>query len=425
MSRALILVTLASLAATQTPGTAEEVHPKLQTFRCTVAGGCVEATNALVLDSSSHPIHRLNDTSKTCGNWGSPPDADACPDEETCASNCIMEGISDYAARGVTTDGTTMRLQQLSDDGSSTLSPRVYLLAEDEDSYEMMQLTGGEFSFDVDMSKLPCGMNAALYTVEMDETGARSELNPGGATYGTGYCDAQCFVTPFINGIGNVKGKGSCCNEMDIWEANMRATQIAPHTCNQTGLYMCEGAECQFNGVCDKNGCGQNPYRLGSKDYYGPNMTVNTLKPFTVVTQFHANDDGILTEIHRLYVQDGTVIPMPIVNVTGVGMTNLIDDDYCAATGATRYMDLGATEVMGESLSRGMVLAISIWWDAGGNMNWLDSGDAGPCNAEEGNPAEIIKVEPHPVVEFSNLKWGEIGSTYTCDEKKRSIRARW
>jgi cellulase len=34
----------------------------------------------------------------------------------------------------------------------------------------------------------------------MDPTGARSKLNPGGAYYGTGYCDAQCFVTPFING---------------------------------------------------------------------------------------------------------------------------------------------------------------------------------------------------------------------------------
>jgi cellulase len=46
-------------------------------------------------------------------------------------------------------------------------------------------------------------------------------------------------------------------------------------------------------------------------------------------------------------------------------------------------------------------------------MLWLDSGVAGPCNATEGNPSNIVKVEPEPEVTFSNVKWGEIGSTYT------------
>jgi hypothetical protein len=62
-------------------------------------------------------------------------------------------------------------------------------------------LTGQEFSFDVDVSKLPCGMNGALYLSEMKEDGGKSELNPGGAAYGTGYCDAQCFVTPWVEGV--------------------------------------------------------------------------------------------------------------------------------------------------------------------------------------------------------------------------------
>lgn len=44
-------------------------------------------------------------------------------------------------------------------------------------------------------------MNSALYMGEMLEDGGQSELNPGGATWGTGYCDAQCYVTPFINGV--------------------------------------------------------------------------------------------------------------------------------------------------------------------------------------------------------------------------------
>ena len=111
-----------------------------------------------------------------------------------------MEGVSDYEGYGIFTDGGALTLKHLREDGSVS-SPRVYLLNEDEDKYEMIKLTGNEFTFDVDVSKLPCGMNGALYLSEMEETGARSELNTGGASYGTGYCDAQCFTTPFINGV--------------------------------------------------------------------------------------------------------------------------------------------------------------------------------------------------------------------------------
>lgn len=86
------------------------------------------------------------------------------------------------------------------------MSPRVYLLAEGEEKYEMLQLNGNEFSFDVDMSQLPCGMNSALYLSEMDAAGGRSDLNPAGAAFGTGYCDAQCGVKPFINGEVSISG---------------------------------------------------------------------------------------------------------------------------------------------------------------------------------------------------------------------------
>ena len=44
------------------------------------------------------------------------------------------------------------------------------------------------------MSQLPCGLNGALYFVEMQADGGLSEYpgNKAGAAYGTGYCDAQC-----------------------------------------------------------------------------------------------------------------------------------------------------------------------------------------------------------------------------------------
>lgn len=110
-----------------------------------------------------------------------------------------MEGISDYAAHGVETSGSSLTMHQLV--SGTSVSPRLYLLQENGLDYEYIQLTGNELSFDVDMTKLPCGMNAALYLTQMSETGGRSYLNPGGATYGTGYCDAQCYADPFINGV--------------------------------------------------------------------------------------------------------------------------------------------------------------------------------------------------------------------------------
>jgi cellulase len=130
-----------------------------------------------------------------------------------------------------------------------------------------------------------------------------------------------------------------------------------------------------------------------------------------VVTQFPA-ENGVLKEIRRLYVQDGKVIQNAAVNVTGPPAINYIDDQYCNATGATRFMELGALEGMGHPLSKGMVLIFSIWWDTGGYMNWLDTGNAGPCNTTEGNPSVIQSIQPNTAVTFSQIKWGELGSTF-------------
>ena len=212
---------------------------------------------------------------------------------------------------------------------------------------------------------------------------------------------------------GNIAGKGACCNEMDIWEANARVTSIAPHVCKHSGLYKCTGDECGFLGECDEWGCSYNPYALGNPDFYGLGLRVDTRRPYTVVTQFPAIQ-GKMTEIRRLYVQDGRVIQNAAVNLTGRPVQNVMNDDYCTAKpGAERYMELGGMEAMGGALSRGMVLIFSIWWDEGGFMQWLDGGDAGPCNTTEGDPKNIVKIEPKPAVVFSNVKWGEIGSTYS------------
>lgn len=423
MIRLLALTSLACLPLLVTPqqiGRTPEIHPRLTTQTCTKRGGCVTHETSVVLDALTHSIDDIH-TGQSCETSSGGLNTTICPTAETCAKNCALEGINNYAEHGVYTDGDSITLRQYLGSGSNitTVSPRLYLLDESGKDYDLVKLLNQEISFTVNVSNLPCGMNGALYMASMDATGGRSKLNPAGATYGTGYCDAQCGVDTFINGVANVNSLGSCCTEMDLWEANAEATQLTPHPCNVTGLYECSGGLCGSDGVCDKDGCGFNPYGEGAHSFYGPSSkdTVDTTKIFTVVTQFLTDDNtshGTLNQIRRLYVQDGKVIQNAAVQFDNQTIDSLTPS-YCAADDA-EYDKLGGMAQMGKALEEGMTLIFSIWNTASGFMSWLDSGNAGPCNSTQGNPILIEEQDPGTSVTFSNIKWGEIGSTYQCEE---------
>ena len=57
----------------------------------------------------------------------------------------------------------------------------------------MFNLLNREFTMTVDTSKLPCGLNGAVYFVEMEADGGVEsyKTNKAGAKYGTGYCDVR------------------------------------------------------------------------------------------------------------------------------------------------------------------------------------------------------------------------------------------
>jgi cellulase len=202
---------------------------------------------------------------------------------------------------------------------------------------------------------------------------------------------------------------------MDIWEANSVATVYTPHTCSGVGSFLCSGPEeCGRAGVCDKPGCGINPYREGAQRFYGPGLRVDTTRPFTVVTQFVSSDStatGILSEIRRLYIQDGELIQNADVTLQATA-EGAISEEYCTARNASDFLRLGGVRGMGESLKRGMVLIFSIWNSDGDFMRWLDSGNSGPCSPTAGDPKLIVDQNPEVSVTFSNIRWGEIGSTF-------------
>ena len=151
---------------------------------------------------------------------------------------------------------------------------RLYI-RDTEHSYKMFKLLNREFTLDVNMKKLGCGTNGAVYFIEMDPFGGMGrDGNAAGAKFGTGYCDAQCPHEKFETNTS----MGICCVEMDIWEANKRATAYTPHPCSTVGPERCYGnIECgygengeRWKGLCDKDGCDLNTYRMGATDFYGP-----------------------------------------------------------------------------------------------------------------------------------------------------------
>ncbi|KAJ7176167.1 glycoside hydrolase [Mycena crocata] len=187
-------------------------------------------------------------------------DTSICPAGRTCAANCALDG-ADYAGTyGITTNGNSLTMKFVTVSQQPNIGSRVYLLAPGSQTmYQTFNFINQEFMslhwilnanrFDVDVSQLPCGLNGALYFSQMDADGGVAKsagANKAGAKYGTGYCDTQCpRDLKFINGVANSQGwvpspndtnagtgtMGTCCPEMDVWEANKVSAAFTPHTC--------------------------------------------------------------------------------------------------------------------------------------------------------------------------------------------------
>jgi cellulose 1,4-beta-cellobiosidase len=191
------LLSLVSVVYAQQVGTYQtETHPSLSWSKCTTSG-CTTQAGSIVLDSNWRWTHSTS--SYTNCYTGNTWDATLCPNDATCAANCALEGADYSGTYGITTSGNALTLKFKT---GTNVGSRVYLMASDS-AYQMFQLKNQEFTFDVDVSNLGCGLNGAVYFVEMDADGGLSKYsgNKAGAKYGTGYCDSQCpHDIKFING---------------------------------------------------------------------------------------------------------------------------------------------------------------------------------------------------------------------------------
>jgi len=438
----------------------EEKNPELSYSFCS-SNGCKEHKRSVTIDSNWRWTHKRGETTNCyTGNlW----DTATCPDPETCWKNCEIEGAdTEYESTyGVRTDGKALNLTFVTDGPySKNVGSRVYLLDSDKETYKIFKLKNREFTFDVDVSRLGCGLNGALYFVDMDPDGGKSRFgdkNTAGAKYGTGYCDAQCpHDLKWINGMPNVVdwipqetdenaglGKmGTCCTELDMWEANSISTAYTMHSCNVTQQTECSGIACgdnagavtpeahRFEGYCDKNGCDFATTRMGDRDFYGPGskFKLDTTKPMTVVTQFitdDGTDSGTVNEVRRHYVQNGKKIENPHFDLLGNkhdSITQQFCEDWVGTTkDGTNFIQKGGMTDVDRSLEKGVVLVMSLWDDHFANMLWLDStyptdskdptNYRGSCGIDSGLPADVEVDAADSNVIFSNIRYGHLGQT--------------
>ena len=172
---------------------------------------------------------------------------------------------------------------------------------------------------------------------------------------------------------------------------------------------------------------------MGNTTYYGPGQTVDPKAgPIRVVTQFITADNsttGPLTEIRRLYISsEGVVQANAIPNVAGVTQ-NSITDTYCTQKASVfseggSFKSYSGMAGVDAGMDLGMVLALSTYISYDTRNVWLDSvspqgadpsapgNKRGPCDPTSGDAGQDKSQNPNSQVKFSNIKWGDIGTTY-------------
>jgi len=328
-----------------------ESKPDFSVMDCSGNGQCsAHGSTGIVFDANWRWAH--DSSSQNC--YSGDAWASICSDPVACAQKCCLDGV-DYAGdsgvKGVS-GGVQLGFVTQTAYGKSVGS-RLYVT--EGEKYMQFNMLDREIAFDVDVSALECGMNGAVYFVEMSPDGELGGDNKAGAMRGTGYCDGQCARDiKFSEGHANSKdwvpntadpysatGSGSegyCCAEFDLWEANKISTAFTAHpqiptkkvTCTETGSVKCGNQQDdRYVAPSDRDGCDINAYRNGQTTFYGPgsNFQVDTTKKITVVTQFFTSG-GDLSEVRQFYVQNGKAIAHSSPDFSdGFSIT----DDFCNA----------------------------------------------------------------------------------------------
>lgn len=175
ISKVLAFTSLLAAARAQQVGTlTTETHPPLSVSQCT-ASGCTTSSQSIVVDANWRWLHST--TGSTNCYTGNTWDKTLCPDGATCAANCALDGADYSGVYGITTSGNSLKLNFVTKGANTNVGSRTYLMAAGSTTqYQLLKLLNQEFTFDVDVSNLPCGLNGALYFSAMDADGGLSRF---------------------------------------------------------------------------------------------------------------------------------------------------------------------------------------------------------------------------------------------------------
>merc|ERR550532_258864 len=301
---------------------------------------------------------------------------------------------------GITMDGIGDFLQ-LSGDGAEVAGDQLTLKhnaglsvtsscnkAWNPQGFKALRLLGKSFSFTVDLSKVGCACNVALYLTSTPARDDRGNYKTGSCSYSPYYCDANQVC-------------GSFCPEVDIMEANNRAFQATPHKCDLP-------SEAGYYCSCDRNGCSQNTRDLGTNVYGpGPNFRIDTRFPFDVHTSFHGS--SVVGADER--VQSASFTGMTTILHQG-DREVILDHASCG----TYLSELAAP------MAQGMALRITYWGNTPGNMSWLDQPPCGNevCSGANAGLATVSNIRvsiPSKIkfpLDFEDAFVGGCPSGWTC-----------
>ena len=144
---AAILAFVALARAQSACNLTAETHPALTWESCT-SSGCTSKSGEVTIDANWRWTHSTSGSTNcyTGNTW----DATLCPDDETCAANCCLDGASYSSTYGITSSGNALTLDFKT---GSNVGSRTYLMASNTE-YQEFTLLGNEFTFDVDVSNL-------------------------------------------------------------------------------------------------------------------------------------------------------------------------------------------------------------------------------------------------------------------------------
>jgi len=235
------------------------------------------------------------------------------------------------------------------------------------DGLSELQLLGKMLSFTVDLSKVGCACNLALYLISSPGRDWLGKPDPGEkrGDQPPYYCDA--------NKVG-----GQWCPELDIMQANNHVFQATLHKCDApvNGHYQ----------SCDRGGCEEST-RLINGTVYGPGSkyTIDTTKPFEVRTEFY---EGV-----------GTFTGMRTTLLQGKQRL-VLRHGSCK----TSYF-----AKMSDAMAGGMSLRVSYWGDKAQTMGWMDTPPCDKhtsCSASNAGAATIsnMAMSEVPVWTFGDPK---------------------